>query len=209
MTARPSVFRGRVARSGEGPVSAGNLANIITVLRILAAPILLWLVVLDDGAWGAWRVLAAALFIVAIATDGLDGAIARKRNLVTTSGVLMDPIADKALTGAAFIALAIVGELPWWVVIVIIGREVLITAFRFAVLRHRVVPASRGGKAKTLSQAIALAFWLLPAWLIVGDWILTLNQVLMGVALVLTVATGVDYLVRGLWRRGEPDAQSR
>ena len=209
MTARPSVFRGRVARSGEGPVSAGNLANIITVLRILAAPILLWLVVADDGAWGAWRVLAAALFIVAIATDGLDGAIARKRNLVTTSGVLMDPIADKALTGAAFIALAIVGELPWWVVIVIIGREVLITAFRFAVLRHRVVPASRGGKAKTLSQAIALAFWLTPSWLIVGDWILTLNQVLMGVALVLTVATGVDYLVRGLWRRGEPDAQSR
>jgi CDP-diacylglycerol--glycerol-3-phosphate 3-phosphatidyltransferase len=209
MTARPSVFRGRVARSGEGPVSAGNLANIITVLRILAAPILLWLVVLDDGAWGAWRVLAALLFIVAIATDGLDGAIARKRNLVTTSGVLMDPIADKALTGAAFIALAIVGELPWWVVIVIIGREVLITAFRFAVLRHRVVPASRGGKAKTLSQAIALGFWLTPSWLIVGDWILTLNQVLMGVALVLTVATGVDYLVRGLWRRGEPDAQSR
>jgi CDP-diacylglycerol---glycerol-3-phosphate 3-phosphatidyltransferase len=209
MTARRSVFHGRVARSGEGPVSAGNLANIITVLRIIAAPLLLWLVVVDDGAWGAWRFLAAALFIVAIATDGLDGAIARKRNLVTTSGVLMDPIADKALTGAAFIALAIVGELPWWVVLVIIGREVLITAFRFAVLRHRVVPASRGGKAKTLSQAIALGFWLTPAWLFVGDWILTVNQVLMGVALVLTVATGVDYLVRGLWRKGEPDAQSR
>jgi len=197
-TGRP-WFRGRVARSGDGPVSVGNIANLITVARILVAPVVLWLVVVQDaGNWGIWRFVAAALFIAAISTDGVDGAIARKRNLVTTSGVLMDPIADKALTGAAFISLAMVAELPWWVVVVILGREVVITAFRFAVLSKRVIPASRGGKAKTISQSIALGFWLTPAWLIVGEWILVVNWALMAVALVLTVVTGLDYLIRGL-----------
>jgi CDP-diacylglycerol--glycerol-3-phosphate 3-phosphatidyltransferase len=206
MTTGASWFRGRVLTAGDGPVSVGNIANIITVLRILAAPVLLWLVVVDDGQWGVWRVVAAALFIVAISTDGVDGALARKRNLVTTSGVLMDPIADKALTGAAFIGLALVAELPWWVVIVIIGREVLITAFRFAVLTKRVIPASRGGKAKTISQAVALGFWLTPSWLLVGEWIFTLNWVLMAIVIVLTVATGIDYLLRAILRGRAPDA---
>ena len=208
MTNRPSRFRGRVARLGDGPVSIGNIANIITVARIIAAPVVLWLiVVVDAGDWGVWRFVAAGLFVAAISTDGVDGALARRRNLITTSGVLMDPIADKALTGAAFIALALVAELPWWVVIVILGREVLITAFRFAVLSKRVIPASRGGKAKTISQAVALGFWLTPTWLFVGEWIITLNWALMAVAVVLTVATGIDYLVRGLFGRGNSDAQ--
>lgn len=206
MTEGGSWFRGRVVTSGDGPVSVGNIANIITVLRILAAPVLLWLVVMDDGQWGVWRVVAAALFIIAISTDGVDGALARKRNLVTTSGVLMDPIADKALTGAAFIGLALVAELPWWVVIVIIGREIIITVFRFAVLRSRVIPASRGGKAKTISQAVALGFWLTPSWLLVGDWVFALNWALMGVVIVLTVVTGVDYLVRAIIRGKTRDA---
>ena len=201
-------FRGRVARAGDGPVSVGNIANIITVARILVAPVVLWLVVfVDAGNWGVWRFVAAVLFIVAISTDGIDGALARKRNLITTSGVLMDPIADKALTGAAFISLALVAELPWWVVVVILGREVLVTAFRFAVLKKRVIPASRGGKAKTVSQAVALGFWLTPTWLVVGEWIVTLNWVLMAVVVVLTVATGIDYLVRGVRGGGVADAQ--
>lgn len=186
----------------------GNVANIITVARIIAAPMVLWLVVVvDAGNWGVWRFVAAGLFIAAISTDGVDGAVARKRNLITTSGILLDPIADKALTGAAFIALALVAELPWWVVVVILGREILITAFRFAVLSKKVIPASRGGKAKTISQSIALGFWLTPTWILVGEWIFALNWVLMGIAVVLTVATGIDYLVRGIRGGGKPDAQ--
>jgi CDP-diacylglycerol---glycerol-3-phosphate 3-phosphatidyltransferase len=208
MSDHRSWFRGRVARGGEGPVSVGNIANIITVARILVAPVVLWLVVVQDaGDWGIWRFMAAGLFIVAISTDGVDGALARKRNLITTSGVLMDPIADKALTGAAFIALALVAELPWWVVVVILGREVLITAFRFAVLNKKVIPASRGGKAKTVSQAIALGFWLTPTWVFVGEWIFIVNWALMAVVVVLTVVTGLDYLVRGLRGGEKPDAQ--
>lgn len=206
MTGFRSWFSGRVITGGDGPVSVGNVANMITVARILAAPLLLWLVVLDDGQWGLWRFVAAGLFIAAISTDSVDGALARKRNLITTSGVLMDPIADKALTGAAFIALALVSELPWWVVIVVLGRELIITVFRFAVLNRRVIPASWGGKAKTVSQAIALGFWLTPAWVIVGEWILYLNWVLMIAAVALTVISGVEYLVKGLARGGR-DAQ--
>ena len=201
-------FSGRVAKGGDGPVSVGNIANIITVARILAAPVVLWLVVVvDAGEWGVWRFVAAGLFIAAISTDGVDGALARKRNLITTSGILLDPIADKALTGAAFIALALVAELPWWVVIVILGREVLITVFRFAVLAKRVIPASRGGKAKTFSQSIALGMWLTPLWIFVGEWIVAVNWALMGVAVVLTLATGIDYLVRGLRGGQVSDAQ--
>ena len=191
-------FRGRVISGGDGPVSAGNLANIITVIRILIAPIVLWLMVLDAGELGLWRFVAAGLFVLAISTDGIDGAIARRRNLITNSGILLDPVADKALTGAAFIGLSWLAELPWWVVIVVLGREVLITLFRMIMIPKRVIPASRGGKAKTLSQAIALGSWLTPLWVYWGDWVSVVNDWLMGLAVVLTVATGVDYLVRGL-----------
>jgi len=191
-------FRGRVISGGDGPVSAGNLANIITVIRILIAPIVLWLMVVDAGELGLWRFVAAGLFVLAISTDGIDGAIARRRNLITNSGILLDPVADKALTGAAFIGLSWLAELPWWVVIVVLGREVLITLFRMIMIPKRVIPASRGGKAKTLSQAIALGSWLTPLWVYWGDWVSVVNDWLMGLAVVLTVATGVDYLVRGL-----------
>jgi len=191
-------FRGRVISGGDGPVSAGNLANIITVIRILIAPIVLWLMVVDAGELGLWRFVAAGLFILAISTDGIDGAIARRRNLITNSGILLDPVADKALTGAAFIGLAWLAELPWWVVIVVLGREVLITVFRMIMIPKRVIPASRGGKAKTLSQAVALGSWLTPLWVYWGDWVSVVNDWLMGLAVVLTVVTGVDYLIRGL-----------
>lgn len=202
MTGGRSTFRGRVAKSGDGPVSVGNIANLITVTRILVAPVVLWLMLVDDGEWGVWRFVAAALFILAISTDGVDGALARKRNLITTSGVLMDPIADKALTGAAFIGLALVAELPWWIVIVVLGRELIITVFRLVVAKKTVIPASRGGKLKTLSQGIALGFWLTPSWIFLGEWIFVVNWILMGIVVVLTVATGIDYLVRALRGRG-------
>ena len=194
----PSGFRGRVVASGTSQVSNGNIANIITVVRILLAPLFVWLVLLDGGEHGLWRFIAAALFIAAIATDGLDGALARKRNLVTNSGIILDPIADKILIGGALIALALVAELPWWVVIVILAREIGITLFRLMALADRVIPASRGGKLKTVLQAVTLSSWLVPTWLLLGSWVFILNWVLMGAVIVVTVATGLDYLVKGL-----------
>ena len=194
----PSGFRGRVVASGTSQVSNGNIANIITVVRILLAPLFVWLVLLDDGEHGIWRFVAAALFIAAIATDGLDGALARKRNLVTNSGIILDPIADKILIGGALIALALVAELPWWVVIVILAREIGITLFRLMALADRVIPASRGGKLKTVLQAVTLSSWLVPTWLLLGSWVFILNWVLMGAVIVVTVVTGLDYLVKGL-----------
>ena len=194
----PSGFRGRVVASGTSQVSNGIIANIITVVRILLAPLFVWLVLLDDGEHGIWRFVAAGLFIAAIATDGLDGALARKRNLVTNSGIILDPIADKILIGGALIALALVAELPWWVVIVILAREIGITLFRLMALADRVIPASRGGKLKTVLQAVTLSSWLVPTWLLLGSWVFILNWVLMGAVIVVTVATGLDYLVKGL-----------
>ena len=194
----PSGFRGRVVASGTSQVSNGNIANIITVVRILLAPLFVWLVLLDGGEHGIWRFIAAGLFIAAIATDGLDGALARKRNLVTNSGIILDPIADKILIGGALIALALVAELPWWVVIVILAREIGITLFRLMALADRVIPASRGGKLKTVLQAVTLSSWLVPTWLLLGSWVFILNWVLMGAVIVVTVVTGLDYLVKGL-----------
>jgi CDP-diacylglycerol--glycerol-3-phosphate 3-phosphatidyltransferase len=192
-------MRGRVVRAGETPASSGNLANIITVVRILLAPLFVVLLVLDGGADGPSRIAAAVLFIVAIATDGVDGMLARRRNLVTDLGILLDPIADKLLTGAALVMLAVLAELPWWVVVVILVREWGITLYRFMVLRDRVVPASRGGKLKTVVQAVAISFALVPFWQWFGEWIHVVNTVLMSAAVVLTVVTGIDYLVQA-WR---------
>ena len=198
-TDRSYSMRGRVVRAGETPASSGNLANIITVVRILLAPVFVVLLVLDGGADGALRIAAAVLFILAISTDGVDGMLARRRNLVTDLGILLDPIADKLLTGAALVMLAVLAELPWWVVIVILVREWGITLYRFMVLRDRVVPASRGGKLKTVVQAVAISFALVPFWQWFGEWVHIVNTVLMSAAVVLTVVTGIDYLVQA-WR---------
>lgn len=192
-------MKGRVASAGDSPASNGNLANIITVARILLAPIFVWLLIADNGELGGLRWAAAALFILAIATDGVDGSLARSRNLVTNVGIILDPIADKVLTGAALIMLSVLGELWWWVTIVILVRELGITAFRFAVLRKRVIPASRGGKLKTVAQSIAISLFLVPLWTVLGDWVLWLNWSVMAIALVLTVVTGADYLLHA-WR---------
>ncbi|MEJ6620159.1 MAG: CDP-diacylglycerol--glycerol-3-phosphate 3-phosphatidyltransferase [Pontimonas sp.] len=182
--------------AGDTQVSNGNIANIITAIRILVAPVFLWMVFIDGGEDGVWRWFAALLFIAAIATDGIDGALARKRNLVTTSGILLDPIADKVLIGGALVALALVSDLPWWVVVVIMTREIGITLLRFFVLANRVIPASRGGKLKTILQAITVSSWLVPTWVLLGDWVSVLNWVLMGLVVVITLVTGVDYLVK-------------
>ncbi|MCY7288437.1 MAG: CDP-diacylglycerol--glycerol-3-phosphate 3-phosphatidyltransferase [Cryobacterium sp.] len=172
-----------------------NLPNLITVVRILLAPLFIWMLLSDAGQDGALRWWAAALFIVAIATDGIDGAIARRQNLVTDLGKILDPIADKVLTGGALVCLSILGELWWWVTIVILVREVGITVFRFAMLKDRVIPASRGGKLKTVLQSVAISLALVPLWLVLGDWIYWVNWSAMALALIVTVVTGIDYLV--------------
>ncbi|SDK75650.1 CDP-diacylglycerol--glycerol-3-phosphate 3-phosphatidyltransferase [Cryobacterium sp. Sr8] len=176
-----------------------NLPNVITVIRILMAPVFFWMLLADAGQHGSLRWAAAVVFIVAIATDGIDGAIARRRNLVTDLGKLLDPIADKVLTGGALVCLSILGELWWWVTIVILVREIGITVFRFVMLRDHVIPASRGGKLKTVTQAVAISLALLPLWLVVGEWVYWVNWTAMALALILTVVTGVDYLAAG-WR---------
>ncbi len=188
----------RVWRAGDSPASPWNVANVLTIVRILLAPVFVVLLAADDGADGPLRYAAAARFIVAIATDGVDGHIARSRNLVTDLGKLLDPIADKVLTGAALVMLSVLGELPWWVTIVILVRELGITAYRFAVLRDRVVAASRGGKLKTVAQAVAISVALLPLWDVVGDGMHVVNTVLMSIAFVLTVLSGLDYMRQAL-----------
>lgn len=198
----------RNAPAGPGLTAPGNwnLPNVITVVRILLAPLFVWLLLADAGQDGALRWWAALLFVVAIATDGVDGAIARRQGLVTELGKLLDPIADKVLTGGALVALSLLGELWWWVTGLILLREVGITVFRFAMLRDHVIPASRGGKLKTILQSVAIALFLFPLWLLVGDGVHVFNAVVMGAALVLTVVTGVDYLVKAARERKRTDA---
>ncbi|KQO63087.1 CDP-diacylglycerol--glycerol-3-phosphate 3-phosphatidyltransferase [Curtobacterium sp. Leaf261] len=187
-------WRGRLVRSGTGPASTANIANIITVIRILMAPAFVALLLVDDGRDGVERIYAAVLFVVAIVTDSADGIIARRQNLVTDFGKLVDPIADKVLIGGALVSLSILGELPWFVTVLIMVREIGITVFRFLVLSDRVIPASRGGKVKTVLQAVAITVALIPFWTLFGDWVHWVNTILMSAAFIATVWSGLDYL---------------
>ncbi|WP_458041288.1 MULTISPECIES: CDP-diacylglycerol--glycerol-3-phosphate 3-phosphatidyltransferase [Bacteria] len=172
-----------------------QLPNAITIARILCAPVFLWMLLADGGADGPLRWWAAVLFIVAIATDGIDGYIARRYKIVTDLGKLLDPIADKVLTGFAFIGLSILAELPWWITVVVLIREVGITVHRLVVASDHVVAAAWMGKLKTVAQAVALSLALLPLATVVGDWIVWVNIVTMWVAVILTIASGIDYVV--------------
>ncbi len=172
-----------------------QLPNAITIVRILCAPVFLWMLLADGGADGALRWWAAILFIVAIATDGIDGYLARKYEIVTDLGKLLDPIADKALTGLAFIGLSILGELDWWITIIVLVREIGITVYRLLVAGDHVVAAAWMGKLKTVAQAVALSLALLPLWTLVGDWIFWVNGVVMTIAVVLTIASGIDIVL--------------
>lgn len=192
------------------PPSVWNPANALTVFRILLVPLFVAWLMIDGGEQGWMRLAAALVFWVAVATDRLDGNIARSRGLVTDFGKIADPIADKALMGAALICLSLLGELWWWVTIVILVREVGITVLRLAVLRHMVVPASRGGKYKTALQAVAVGLFLLPLdhWLV--PWLAWFAWAVMAVAVVLTVWTGAAYVL-GIARalRAEGDGERR
>jgi CDP-diacylglycerol--glycerol-3-phosphate 3-phosphatidyltransferase len=189
-------MRGRVVAMGETPASAGNAANIITVVRILLAPVFIYLLLLDAGADTSLRYIAAALFIVAILTDYVDGQLARGRNLVTDAGKLLDPIADKVLIGGALVALSILGELPWWVTIVIMVRELGVTIHRLVLAREVVIPASWFGKIKTVVQAVAISVALVPFGSLTGLHSVfdVVNTVLMTAALLLTIVSGAEYV---------------
>jgi CDP-diacylglycerol---glycerol-3-phosphate 3-phosphatidyltransferase len=171
-----------------------NLPNTLTVLRLVLVPVFAWLLLRDGGDDPASRVWSAVVFLALSFTDLVDGEIARRRGQVTSFGKIADPIADKALTGTALVGLSYLGELPWWVTLVILVREVGVTILRFWVIRHGVIPASRGGKVKTAFQMAAIVGYLLP----VPDWLVPVRIALMAIALVLTVATGVDYVVRAV-----------
>ncbi|MGB3371396.1 MAG: CDP-diacylglycerol--glycerol-3-phosphate 3-phosphatidyltransferase [Rhodococcus sp. (in: high G+C Gram-positive bacteria)] len=176
-----------------------NIANVLTVLRIALVPVFLVVLFVGDGHDTGWRVGATVVFAVAAITDRIDGQLARKYGLVTEFGKMADPIADKALIGAALIGLSILGDLAWWVTIVIAAREIGITLVRFAVLRHGVIPAGRGGKVKTLVQSFAIGFYLFP----LPDEVRFASVTLMGLAVFLTVYTGLDYIVQAIrLRRG-------
>ncbi len=171
-----------------------NIANLLTMLRLALVPVFLLALFAGGGASVRWRVLAFGVFAVASFTDRFDGEIARKRGLVTEFGKLADPIADKALTGAALVGLSLLAELSWWVTAVVAVREVGVTLLRFWVIRHGVIPASRGGKVKTFVQAVAIGLYVLP--LPAGADLLA--QTVMALAVALTVITGVDYVVRAM-----------
>lgn len=177
----------------EPETSPWNVPNALTTIRIILVPVFAW-ALLAHPYDGSWRFGTAVLFTVAILTDTLDGHLARKHNIITKFGKLADPIADKALTGMAFIGLSIIGELWWWVTIAILVREWGITVLRFFMLRYGVMAAGRGGKIKTVVQAVAVILYLLP----LPDWAHGIAVVAMAAALILTLATGLDYIVQAV-----------
>lgn len=175
------------------PASGANVVNIangLTLVRLLLVPVFVVLLLSNGGHSSGWRVWAFVAYALACVTDLVDGDLARRRDLVTEVGKIADPIADKALIGSALLGLSALGDLAWWVTVVVLARELGITGLRFFVIRHGVIPASRGGKLKTLVQNIAIGCYVLP----LTGWLATGRFWLMGLALALTVITGADYV---------------
>ncbi|HEY0217707.1 MAG TPA: CDP-diacylglycerol--glycerol-3-phosphate 3-phosphatidyltransferase [Cellulomonas sp.] len=170
-----------------------NVANILTVARIVAVPFFAWALLAEGGHTVVWRLVATAVFVLAAVTDRIDGYLARRMGLVTDLGKLLDPIADKLLIGAALVLLSALGDLWWWVTVAVLVRELGITVMRFFLLRYLVLPASRGGKIKTVLQSVAVGIYLLPLDHLpaVVGWV---GAVVMGAALVVTLVTGLDYV---------------
>ncbi len=184
-----------------------NIANVLTVMRIAMVPLFGWALLHDGGDSTTWRWVAFALFAVAMITDKIDGDLARKHNLVTDFGKIADPIADKAITGMALIGLSIVGDVWWWVTLVVLLREWGVTLLRLSVLKQVVIPAAQSGKIKTVLQAFALAgltwplphgdahggafdFWPGP----LGEVLFYLGQVMLAGAVVMTMWSGWEFV---------------
>ena len=190
-----------------------NVANVLTTLRIVMVPFFGWALLHDGGDNPPWRWVACAIFVVAMITDKVDGDLARKHNLITDFGKIADPIADKAITGMAFIGLSIAGDIWWWVTIVVLLREWSVTLLRLSVLKRIVIPAAQSGKIKTTLQAIALTgliwplphgpahegnfdFWPGPS----GEWLFYLAQVLLAGAVIMTLWSGYEFF-RAAWQQ--------
>ncbi|MGA5412123.1 CDP-diacylglycerol--glycerol-3-phosphate 3-phosphatidyltransferase [Streptomyces pseudogriseolus] len=196
---------GKIAAAAVDQASVWNIANLLTMLRLLLVPAFVMLMLADGGYDPAWRSLAWAAFAIAMITDLFDGHLARTYNLVTDFGKIADPIADKAIMGAALICLSALGDLPWWVTGVILGRELGITLLRFLVIRYGVIPASRGGKLKTLTQGVAVGMYVLA----LTGWLATLRWWVMAAAVVLTVVTGLDYVKQAIVLRRQGIAERK
>jgi CDP-diacylglycerol---glycerol-3-phosphate 3-phosphatidyltransferase len=173
-----------------GRARIANLANILTLLRLVLVPIFLFALFTADGHQTVGRIVAFVIFAVACLTDRFDGLLARNYGMATEFGAFVDPIADKALIGSALIGLSMLGDLPWWVTVLIMAREVAVTLLRLAVIWRGVIPASWGGKLKTVVQALAIGLFVLP----VAGPFRVVAAVVMGIAIVLTVVTGIDYV---------------
>ncbi|PKQ32543.1 MAG: CDP-diacylglycerol--glycerol-3-phosphate 3-phosphatidyltransferase [Actinobacteria bacterium HGW-Actinobacteria-2] len=191
------------AETPSKPPIPAQLPNALTVLRLVLVPVFVVLMVIEPSVGFGWRLAGMIAFGVAILTDFFDGRLARKYDLVSDFGKIWDPIADKAITGAAFILLSIFGELPWWITVLILVREWGITWMRVVMLKYAVMAAAPAGKLKTVLQAIALLIWLpypitqtAPFWFWLG-WLV------MGAALALTVITGVMYILDALRLRAQ------
>jgi len=171
-----------------------NIPNSITLVRIGLVPVVVFLLLMgaEGNTWQRW--LALFLFILAISTDGLDGSIARKTNKVTNLGKILDPIADKALIGGLLLTLSYLGEIAWWMTIVILARELAVTLYRILVAKKRVISASQSGKLKTIFQAIAIGIVLGPIEIWFPLWVY-LEQVSLWVALALTVVSGIRFFM--------------
>lgn len=180
------------------PVPTLNIANVLTTLRILLVPVFIWLLLADNAEHGLFRWLAVVVFAVAIYTDKLDGDLARSRGLITNFGKIADPIADKLLIGSALILLSVLGELPWWITVIILVRELGITLLRFVVIKYGVMPASRGGKLKTVLQTLAIFLYLLPLATWLGEWAAWIAFIVMLLAVLVTVVTGADYVLKAV-----------
>ncbi|WP_373308391.1 CDP-diacylglycerol--glycerol-3-phosphate 3-phosphatidyltransferase [Cellulomonas marina] len=185
--------------------SPWTAANVVTMLRILLAPAFAAALAVDGGQDLRWRLAALGIFVLAAATDRVDGWLARRSDSVTDLGKMLDPVADKLLVGAALVLLSWQGALAWWVTVVVLVRELGITVLRMVLLRYVVLPASRGGKLKTVLQTVAIGLYLLPLdrLPLVVD---VLAAVVMAVAVLVTVLTGVDYVRTGLRVRAEQRA---
>ncbi len=189
-------------------VSNWNLPNALTTLRIVMVPFFAWALLVDGGDSVLWRCVAWALFGLAMLTDKIDGDIARARNMVTDFGKIADPIADKALTGMAFIGLSVLGDIWWWVTVVVLLREWSVTLLRLSVLKRVVIAAADLGKWKTTFQALALGGLCLPLRdPDLADWLQTPGEVLfyafqacLVVAVALTLWSGFEFF-RGVWQQ--------
>jgi CDP-diacylglycerol---glycerol-3-phosphate 3-phosphatidyltransferase len=185
-----------------------NLPNVLTGLRILLVPVYGFALLHDGGESIAWRCAATVVFVVAMVTDKIDGDIARSRGLVTNFGKIADPIADKAMTGMAFVGLSIVGDVWWWVTIVVLLREWSVTLLRLSILKRVVVPAARSGKVKTTLQVVALTGLTLPLRQLhdplhqAGVALFYVVQVALAVAVAMTLWSGYEFF-RDVWRQRE------